>query len=134
MVASDSEIIVAHQSRSAQGRVHFITTLFLGGGEAQRFPSQHLAEDALDHQSRILPQRFAPEAEHRTSSEVFRQRNRTGDLVWREALGCANRQRALRLDLAPRGERYEIGERGHDDAAGQLAVGPIQDVGGLLGG
>src|SRR5438445_12199200 len=26
MVASDSEIIVAHRSRSAQGRVHFITT------------------------------------------------------------------------------------------------------------
>jgi hypothetical protein len=25
MVASDSEIIVAHRSRSAQGRVHFIT-------------------------------------------------------------------------------------------------------------
>src|SRR5262252_9806415 len=28
IVASDSEIIVAHRSRSAQGRVHFITTLF----------------------------------------------------------------------------------------------------------
>src|SRR5216683_7511510 len=27
MVLSDSEIIVAHRSRSAQGRVHFITTL-----------------------------------------------------------------------------------------------------------
>jgi hypothetical protein len=26
MVLSDSEIIVAHRSRSAQGRVHFITT------------------------------------------------------------------------------------------------------------
>jgi len=26
MVASDSESIVAHRSRSAQGRVHFITT------------------------------------------------------------------------------------------------------------
>src|SRR5207245_1398542 len=26
MVASDSEIIVAHRSRAAQGRVHFITT------------------------------------------------------------------------------------------------------------
>src|SRR5439155_4902108 len=30
MVASDSEIIVAHRSRSAQGRVHFITTLHTG--------------------------------------------------------------------------------------------------------
>ncbi len=27
MVLSDSEIIVAHRSRSAQGRVHFITTV-----------------------------------------------------------------------------------------------------------
>ena len=28
MVLSDSEIIVAHRSRSAQGRVHFITTVY----------------------------------------------------------------------------------------------------------
>ena len=36
--------------------------LLLGGGEAQRFPAQHLAEDARDQQSRLLPQRCAPEA------------------------------------------------------------------------
>src|SRR5712691_13250606 len=93
MVASDSEIIVAHRSPSAQGRVHFITTRW---------------EIRTGATTRDAPSSAMLRCEESTDAQRPGTRRYTGPLIQHVHKGCA---RLSKEALSQRGMKTRIPKR-----------------------